>query len=162
MLNEKFGIGGLNGGSSEVNVTMVHNPSHLEAANPVAMGKAKAKQDVKDIETVLNIQIHGDAAFSAQGVIYESFSMSKTPSFNVGGTVHIICNNQIGFTTVPKDGRSTEYASDIARSFGVPIIHVNADHPEQVLKVSELAVRYRQKFKKDIMIDLIGNVLISS
>jgi len=136
---------------------MLHNPSHLEAVNPVAMGKTRAKQDAsKNTDKVFNIQLHGDAAFAAQGVIYESFAISKTPAFNIDGTVHIICNNQVGFTTVPIEGRSTEYSSDIVKSYDVPILHVNADCPEDVLRVAALAVKYRQKFKKDIMIDLIG------
>jgi len=147
----------MDGGSSKVNVSMLHNPSHLEAVNPVAMGKTRAKQDEnKNTEKIINIQLHGDAAFAAQGVIYESFALSKTPSFNIDGTIHIICNNQLGFTTGPVEGRSTEYSSDIVKSYDIPVVHVNADYPEDVLRVAALAVKYRQKFKKDFMIDLIG------
>lgn len=136
---------------------MLHNPSHLEAVNPLSMGKTKARQDdYKNVADTLNLQLHGDAAFAGQGVIYESFLLSKTPDFAVGGTVHIICNNQVGFTTTPRQGRSTQYSSDIVKPYGIPVIHVNADHPEEVLKVCELAVKYRQKFNKDFMIDLIG------
>jgi len=155
---------GTSQGSQEINVSMLHNPSHLEAVNPVSMGKARAKQDeIQDINKILNVQLHGDAAFAGQGVIYESFAISRAPSYNINGTVHIICNNQIGFTTVPREGRSTQYSSDIVKAFGVPVIHVNADRPEEVLKVSELALKYRQKFNKDFMIDLIGTqVLILS
>lgn len=150
-------IGGSGDGSKEINVSMLHNPSHLEAVNPVSMGKTRAKQDeIEDINKILNLQLHGDAAFAGQGVIYESFAISRAPSFNINGTVHIICNNQIGFTTVPREGRSTQYSSDIVKAFGIPVIHVNADCPEDVLRVSELALKYRQKFKKDFMIDLIG------
>lgn len=137
---------------------MLHNPSHLEAVNPVSMGKTKAKQDAqKDLNNIFNVQLHGDAAFSGQGVIYESLAISKTPAFNIGGTVHVICNNQVGFTTTPLHGRSSQYASDIVKPYGIPVVHVNADSPEDVLRVSDLAVKYRQKFKKDFMIDLIGN-----
>lgn len=139
-------------------MSMLHNPSHLEAVNPVSMGKTKAKQDDNgSTENTLNVQLHGDAAFAGQGIIYESFVFAKAPSYTTEGTVHIVCNNQIGFTTTPRDGRSSQYTTDIVKAFGVPVVHVNADYPEEVLKVCDLAVKYRQKFRKDFMIDLIGN-----
>lgn len=123
------------------------------------MGKTKAKQDDhKNNSKSINVQVHGDAAFAGQGIIYEALTLARLPSFNIDGTVHIICNNQIGFTTTPKDGRSTLYSSDIVKTYNMPVVHVNADHPEEVLKVAELATKYRQKFKKDFMIDLIGTL----
>ncbi len=121
------------------------------------MGKTRAKQDdAGNSDNIFCLLVHGDAAFAGQGVIYESFCINGVPSFTPQGVVHVICNNQIGFTTVPREGRSSKYSSDIAKVSGVPIIHVNADHPEEVFKVAQLAVEYRQKFKKDFMIDLIG------
>ncbi|EGR31606.1 oxoglutarate dehydrogenase, putative [Ichthyophthirius multifiliis] len=137
-----------------INISMLHNPSHLEAINPVSMGKTKAKQDFGN--STLNIQMHGDAAFSAQGVVYEAFSLSKVPKFTVQGTIHIIVNNQIGFTTSPIDGRSSFHCSEIAKSFDAPILHINADDPESVHKMCKLAVEYRQKFKKDILLDIVS------
>jgi len=121
------------------------------------MGKARAKQDdAGSSDRVLCLLVHGDAAFAGQGIIYESFCLSGVPSFTPHGIVHIICNNQIGYTTVPREGRTSMYSSDICKMNGVPVVHVNADHPEEVFKVAQLAVEYRQKFKKDFMIDLIG------
>ncbi|KAL4472230.1 hypothetical protein ABPG72_013863 [Tetrahymena utriculariae] len=139
-----------------INVSLLHNPSHLEAVNPVSMGKARAKMDEKNKAEVLNIQLHGDAAFSAQGVVYESFALGKVPKFSVGGTIHMIVNNQIGFTTNPIDGRGGFYCSDIAKAFDTPILHVNSDDPEAIHRVCKFAVEYRQRFQKDILIDVIG------
>lgn len=136
---------------------MLHNPSHLEAVNPVAMGKTKAKQDDEDnINKAACVLIHGDAAFAGQGIVYETFAISGTPDCNTGGVLHVICNNQIGYTTTARQGRSCLYSSDIAKVNGVPIVHVNADCPEDVFRVAQLAVEYRQKFHKDFLIDLIG------
>jgi 2-oxoglutarate dehydrogenase complex dehydrogenase (E1) component-like enzyme len=129
----------------------------LEAVNPVAMGKTKAKQDEDDnINKAACIIIHGDSAIGGQGIVYETFAISGTPECNTGGVLHIICNNQIGFTTTAKQSRSCMYSSDIAKVNGVPVVHVNADSPEDVFKVAQLSIEYRQKFHKDFLIDLIG------
>lgn len=138
-------------------VTILNNPSHLEAANPVSLGKTRAKQDdYGSFDSVLNVQLHGDAAHSGQGVVYESLTVGKVPKFDVGGTIHMVVNNQIGYTTTPIDGRTSKYCTDVAKAFEIPIIHVNSDDVEAVHKISILAAEYRQKFKKDIMIDLFG------
>lgn len=122
------------------------------------MGKSRAKIDDLGghFNKVLNVQGHGDAAFSAQGVAYEALTLSKLPNYTVGGTIHFITNNQVGFTTDPTEGRSTKYSSDIVKSFGIPVIHVNAYSPEDVVRVSKFAVRYNKKFNKDIMLDMIA------
>lgn len=141
-----------------ISVSMLHNPSHLEAINPVAMGKAYAKiqdTETKDPEAVLNIVIHGDSAVSAQGVIYESLSFHKSPKCNLGGTIHIVTNNQIGYTTQNQQARSSLHCTDIFKAYSIPVIHVNADDTQTILKVSKLAYLYRQKYKKDFVIDLI-------
>lgn len=144
-----------NYGGKELKVTMVHNPSHLEAQNPVSMGKARSKHLNHLGDKVLNIQVHGDSAICAQGIVYESMLMGKVPKFNINGTIHLITNNQIGYTTRPIDSRGSKYASDVAKAFNIPILHVNTDSIEDVSKVMQLCIDYRQKFKKDIMVDLI-------
>eukprot|EP00744_Colponema_vietnamica_P000754 GILI01001312.1.p1 GENE.GILI01001312.1~~GILI01001312.1.p1 ORF type:complete len:813 (+),score=284.09 GILI01001312.1:272-2440(+) len=149
------------GASSPVHVSLMHNPSHLEAINPVSMGKTRAKQDDRKDATrsqVMNLCLHGDAAVAGQGVVPETFMMGRLPGFSVGGTVHLVVNNQIGFTTTPDDGRSARYCSDLFLNIGggVPVIHVNSDHPEQVVKACRLAVDYQARFKKDVIVDLIG------
>lgn len=121
------------------------------------MGKTRAKMD--DGAKVLNIQIHGDAAFSGQGCVYESLTLQKLPKFGVGGSVHIITNNQLGFTTSGRDSRSTEHSSDIVKAFGMPVVRINCndgDSPENLIRVCQFANEYRQKFGKDIMLDMIG------
>lgn len=118
------------------------------------MGKTRSKQ-LHTKEDVLNVQIHGDAAFSAQGIVYESLCLSKLPYFKIDGTVHMIVNNQIGYTTRPIHSRSSKYCSDIVKAFGIPIIHVNSEHIEDVYRVMQFAVDYRHKFKKDILVDLV-------
>ena len=141
-----------------ITVSMLHNPSHLEAINPVGMGKAYAKMMDNDCqkETVLNIVIHGDAALSAQGVIYESLSFHKSPLCNLGGILHIVTNNQIGYTTQIECSRSSEYCTDIFKSYQIPIIHVNADDVDTLIKIGKLTYMYKERFKKDFVVDLIG------
>ncbi|MBI4356967.1 MAG: 2-oxoglutarate dehydrogenase E1 component [Gammaproteobacteria bacterium] len=142
-----------------IHVALAFNPSHLEIVSPVVVGSVRARQyRYQDLEktTVLPVMLHGDAAFSGQGVVMETFNMSQTRGFSVGGTLHIILNNQIGFTTSqPQDARSTSYASDVAKMVLAPIFHVNADDPEAVLFVMEAAFDYRMTFKKDVVVDLV-------
>ena len=147
----------------EVDVTLSPNPSHLEAVNPVVEGRARALQTdrsgpVAKVETrsVLPILIHGDAAFAAQGVVAETFNLARLPGYDNGGTVHIIANNQVGFTTGAREARSTTYSSDLAKGFDLPIVHVNADDPEACLAAARLAMLYRQRFDGDMVIDLVG------
>lgn len=145
-------------------VTLAPNPSHLEHVNPVVMGMARAAGTTIDAPgaptfdpaKALSILIHGDAAFPAQGIVAESLNLSRLPGYQVGGTIHIIANNQLGYTTLPEQGRSTLYASDLAKGFKIPIAHVNADDPVACLEAARLAIAYREKFKKDFLIDLIG------
>jgi len=142
-----------------IGVSVVANPSHLEAVDPVVQGKTKAEQFYRNDDNgdkVMSILIHGDAAFSGQGVVYETFHLSDLPNYSTHGTIHIVANNQIGFTTDPRSSRSSSYCTDVAKVVGAPIIHVNADDPDAVLIVSKMAAEYRQKFKKDIVIDIIG------
>ena len=142
-----------------VHSALAFNPSHLEIVNPVVEGSVRARQQRrgdKERQEVLPVLVHGDAAFSAQGVVTETFQMSQTNGFRTGGTIHIVVNNQIGFTTSrPSDARSTDYCSDVAKMIEAPIFHVNGDDPEAVLFVTRLALKYRQKFKKDVVIDLV-------
>ncbi|HEY1627189.1 MAG TPA: multifunctional oxoglutarate decarboxylase/oxoglutarate dehydrogenase thiamine pyrophosphate-binding subunit/dihydrolipoyllysine-residue succinyltransferase subunit [Streptosporangiaceae bacterium] len=139
--------------------SLVANPSHLEAVDPVLEGVVRAKQDVIDKGepgfTVLPMLIHGDAAFAGQGVVAETLNLSLLRGYRTGGTVHIIVNNQVGFTTAPQYSRSTVYATDVARMIQAPIFHVNGDDPEAVVRVGQLAFAYRQAFKKDVVIDMV-------
>ncbi len=138
-------------------VYLAANPSHLEAADGVLEGIVRAKQDELGDPTfpVLPILIHGDAAFIGQGVVNETFNMSQLPGFRTGGTLHVIVNNQIGFTTGPASGRSTKYPTDLAKGMQIPIFHVNGDDPEAVWRTADLAFRYREEFNKDVIIDLV-------
>lgn len=142
----------------KVSIELMPNPSHLESVNPVVEGATRATQD-HDGEHAekknLPVLIHGDAAFSGQGVVAETLNMSQLDAYKTGGTVHIIINNQIGFTTLPEDGRSTEYASDLAKMILAPIFHVNGDNPEEAVHAMQMAFEYRQKFGKDVVIDLV-------
>ena len=145
-----------------VRLTLVPNPSHLEFANPVINGVARARQRIggttgeRDPKSVLTVCVHGDAAFIGEGVVAETFNMSRLRAFEVGGTLHIIANNQVGFTTDPIDARSTHYASDLAKGFDVPIVHVNADDAEACVMSVRIAIAYRTRFGKDFLIDLVG------
>lgn len=147
-----------------VRVTLAHNPSHLEFVNPVIEGYTRAAQDdllapgpsQQTIDRALAVIIHGDAAFPGEGVVAETLNLSRLRAYQVGGTLHIILNNGLGFTTEPQDGRSTLYASDLAKGFEIPIVHVNADDPEACLSVIRLAFEYRRRFHKDFLIDLVG------
>jgi 2-oxoglutarate dehydrogenase E1 component len=149
-------------GDHDVTVSLIPNPSHLEFANPVLQGVVRARQTAianggeLDESSVVPVMIHGDAAFPGEGVVAETFNMSRLRGYRVGGSIHIIANNQVGFTTDPIDGRSTHYASDLAKGFEVPIVHVNAEDANTCIRVMELAVEYRNKFEKDFLVDLIG------
>lgn len=143
----------------EVHLALAFNPSHLEIVSPVVEGSVRARQDRRgDVngEMVVPISIHGDSAFAGQGVVMETFQMSQTRGYKTGGTIHIVVNNQVGFTTNKReDVRSTEYATDVAKMVQAPILHVNGDDPEAVLFVTQLAVDYRNEYKKDVVIDLV-------
>ena len=142
-----------------VRVTLTSNPSHLETVDPVVEGIARAKQDIINRGetgfTVLPILIHGDAAFAGQGVVAETLNLSQLRGYRTGGTVHVVINNQVGFTTSPASARSSVYSTDVARMIQAPIFHVNADDPEAVVRVAELAYEFRQAFKKDVVIDML-------
>ncbi|MCC7198932.1 MAG: 2-oxoglutarate dehydrogenase E1 component, partial [Gammaproteobacteria bacterium] len=142
-----------------VHVVLAFNPSHLEVVNPVVEGSVRARQERRGDtlgEHVIPVQIHGDAAFAGQGVVMETLQLSQARAFYTGGTIHLIINNQVGFTTSnPADARSTLYCSDVAKMIEAPILHVNADDPEAVVFVTRLALAYRQKFHKDIVVDLV-------
>ncbi len=143
---------------NSVHVSLTDNPSHLEAVNPVVLGQTRAKQYFhkdKERKKVIPILIHGDAAFAGQGVVAECFAMSGLPGHNTGGTIHIVINNQIGFTTSPRFARSSPYPSDIAKMVEAPIIHVNGDDPEAVVYAARIAIDFRLKFNRDVVVDLI-------
>ena len=145
-------------GGHSVEVRMAANPSHLEAVDPVVMGKARARQrvlnDTADRKKVVPLLIHGDAAFIGQGVVAETFNMSLLPGYGTGGTIHIVVNNQIGFTTLPADARSSRYCTDIAKMVDAPVFHVNGEDPLTVLEATEAALDFRQKFGRDVVIDI--------
>ena len=141
-----------------VHISLTDNPSHLEAVNPVVLGQVRAKQFFhKDPsrKSVVPVLIHGDAAFAGQGVVAECFAMSGLPGHNIGGTIHVIVNNQIGFTTAPRFARSSPYPSDVAKLSQAPIFHVNGDDPEAVVHCAKIATEYRQKFNRDVVIDMV-------
>jgi 2-oxoglutarate dehydrogenase E1 component len=141
-----------------VHLTLTPNPSHLEAVNPVVQGRMRAKQRRRKDETRklgAPILIHGDAAFAGQGLVAETLNLSQLPGYRTGGTIHIVVNNQIGFTTAPIDGRSTRYCTDVAKMIEAPIFHVNGEDPEAVVHVGELAMEFRQRFGRDVVIDMV-------
>ncbi len=143
----------------EILVSVAFNPSHLEAVDPVVEGLVRPKQDRigdEKRERVIPVLIHGDAAFIGQGVVAETLQLSQLEGYTTGGTIHVITNNQIGFTTNPLEGRSSVYCTDVALSVQAPILHVNADDPEACLRVAQIAYDYRQRFKRDIVVDVIG------
>lgn len=139
-------------------LAMAYNPSHLEVVNSIVMGAARAIQKKEKDDTrkqTLPVMIHGDAAFAGQGIVFETLQMSHVPAYNIGGTLHLIVDNQVGFTTSPANARSTRYSSDVAKSIGAPIILVNGDHVESCLRGMDIALRYRQEFGRDVVVNLI-------
>ena len=143
---------------NSVHISLTDNPSHLEAVNPVVLGQVRAKQffhQDKNRKKVIPVLMHGDAAFAGQGIVAECFAMSGLPGHNIGGTIHIIVNNQIGFTTAPRFARSSPYPSDVAKIAQAPIFHVNGDDPEAVVHCAKIATEYRQKFNRDVVIDMV-------
>ncbi len=141
-----------------VRMFLVNNPSHLEAVNPVAEGIARARQEIiagGDPKTVMPLLIHGDAAFAGQGIVTETLNMSQLMGYRTGGTLHLIINNQIGYTTLPEDARSTRYSTDVAKMLMVPIFHVHGENPEAIYQAARLATEYRNTFAKDVVIDLV-------
>ena len=149
--------------AGEIHVTLASNPSHLEAVDPVVEGRARAEQTDRstregyhDPAVALPILIHGDASFAGQGEVAETLNLEGLAGYSTGGTLHLIANNQVGFTTDPSDGRSTRYSSDLAKGFDIPIIHVNADDPDAALAAVRLALAYRRRFGHDVVVDLVG------
>ncbi len=143
---------------NSVHISLTDNPSHLEAVNPVVLGQVRAKQffhNDNERRKVIPVLMHGDAAFAGQGIVAECFAMSGLPGHNIGGTIHIIVNNQIGFTTAPRFARSSPYPSDVAKIAQAPIFHVNGDDPEAVVHCAKIATEYRQKFNRDVVIDMV-------
>ena len=143
----------------ELHLSLCFNPSHLEAVNPVAMGRVRSKQKRAGLpnarQQIIPLLMHGDAGFAGQGIVSESLNLARVDGFDVGGTIHVVINNQIGFTTEPHEGRSTTYATDVAQMLEVPIFHVNAADPEACVRVVRLASRYRQLFNEDVIIDFV-------
>jgi 2-oxoglutarate dehydrogenase E1 component len=149
--------------AGEITVTLAANPSHLEAVDPVVEGRARAEQTdrstrygMHDPSVALPILIHGDASFPGQGEVAETLNLSALDGYSTGGTLHVIANNQIGFTTDPTEGRSTRYSSDLAKGFDIPIIHVNADDPDAAISAVRLALAFRRRFESDVVVDLVG------
>lgn len=155
------------GAHRPLHVTMLPNPSHLEAINPVAVGKTRGRQQSQEDgdyatngsaqpgDKVICLQVHGDASFCGQGIVLETFTLSNLPHFRIGGSIHLIVNNQLGYTTPAERGRSSLYSSDIGKLVGCAIIHVNGDSPEEVVRATRLAFEYQRQFRKDVIIDLL-------
>jgi 2-oxoglutarate dehydrogenase E1 component len=144
--------------NAKIKMAIIANPSHLEACDPVVVGAAKSEQFYRDDTKgakVMSMLLHGDAAFSGQGVVYETFHLSDLPAYTTHGTIHIVVNNQIGFTTDPRSSRSSPYCTDVARVVNAPIFHVNADDPEAVVHVCRVAAEWRCRYNKDVVIDLV-------
>ena len=148
---------------STIRITLAPNPSHLEFVNPVVLGmtrhlqlRGEGEDVVQDTRSVVPVLIHGDAAFAAEGIVAETLNLGRLRGYSVGGTIHLIVNNQVGFTTDPLDGRSTRYASDLAKGYDIPIVHVNADRPDSCLAAVRLAMAYRNEYHDDVLIDLVG------
>nr|WP_106778895.1 2-oxoglutarate dehydrogenase E1 component [Lysinibacillus timonensis] len=160
----KYHMGATHTKKSGLKVKLAYNPSHLEVVSPVVTGAVRAAQEdtskpghpTFEAKKALSVLVHGDAAFAGEGIVQEVFNYANTQGFTTGGSVHIISNNMIGFTTEHYDSRSTRYSSDVAKGYGIPVIHVNADDPEAVIQVARFAFEYRQTFGKDILVDLIG------
>src|SRR5207253_7273644 len=149
--------------SGPITVTLAANPSHLEAVDPVVEGRTRAEQTDRstragrhDARVAFPILIHGDASFPGQGIVAETLNLQSLAGYTTGGTLHLIANNQVGFTTDPVEGRSTRYSSDLAKGFDVPIVHVNADDPEAAIGAIRLALAFRRLFEKDVVVDLVG------
>jgi 2-oxoglutarate dehydrogenase E1 component len=146
------------GADGRMQILLVNNPSHLEAVDPVVEGVTRARQQMRggdSLKQVVALLIHGDAAFSGQGIVAETLNMSQLDGFHTGGTIHIVLNNQIGYTTLPDDARSTRYATDVAKMLMVPVFHVHGEDPEALVHVAHLAAEYRSAFAKDVVIDLV-------
>lgn len=144
-------------GGRKLHISLCFNPSHLEFVNAVALGRCRAKQDRiadRDHRRVMTILIHGDAAFAGEGIVQETLNLSQLPGFKTGGTLHVILNNQVGFTTTPDESRSTTYCSDVAKMLQIPIFHVNGEDPEAVAQVVELSMDFRRRFNRDVVIDM--------
>ena len=142
---------------NNIHLSLTANPSHLEFVNPVVIGKVRAKQMLRggsEDASVMPLIMHGDAAFAGQGITAETLMISELPGYRVGGTIHIVINNQIGFTTMPKFSRSGPYSTDVAKMLAAPIFHVNGDDPEAVVHVARIATEFRQKFGRDVVIDM--------
>jgi 2-oxoglutarate dehydrogenase E1 component len=147
-------------GDTNVKIVYCHNPSHLEAINGVTIGRVRVRQDTfrsrdEGVRQVLGLLVHTDAAFAGQGVVGEVLQLSQVPDYETGGTIHIVINNQVGFTTDPQNGRSSIYCTDIARTVGAPVLHVNADDVDAVVRVARIAADYRARFRSDIIVDLV-------
>jgi 2-oxoglutarate dehydrogenase E1 component len=141
-------------GGHQVHLSLAFNPSHLEFVNPVVEGRVRAKIDRRKRKSTMPLLIHGDASFMGQGVVAETLNLAQLEGYTTGGTIHIAVNNQIGFTTLPRDSRSTRYCTDIARMRRVPVFHVNGEDPEAVIQVTRLAMEFRQRFRQDVVIDM--------
>lgn len=160
----KYHMGATHTKKSGMKVKLAYNPSHLEIVSPIITGSTRAAQEdttkpglpAQDVRKAISVLVHGDAAFAGEGIVQETFNYAETSGFSTGGSIHIISNNMIGFTTEHSDSRSTHYTTDVAKGYGIPVIHVNADDPEAVVQVAKLSFEYRQLFGKDILIDLIG------